>query len=124
MGTIQRPLPAHRLQRAPAHPDPLRHRSRNLPDPRPQIHRTRQPRASVACIQYQLRPRRDYMTTDQRTKLMAYWWPDAARAQGWDATDRVKRLEVFSAAVGRPLASASELNSTTDIDAVKAHLLA
>jgi hypothetical protein len=64
------------------------------------------------------------MTTDQRTKLMAYWWPDAARAQGWDKNDRAKRLEVLSQAIGRPLLSAADLNTTTDIDAVKAHLLA
>lgn len=64
------------------------------------------------------------MTSDQRTKLMAYWWPDAARAQGWDPNSRQLRLHHLSQAVGRQLQSATELNTTTDIDAVKSYLLA
>lgn len=62
------------------------------------------------------------MTTPQRITLMADWWPRAAKAQGWNPSDRVKRMEVLSAAVKRTLGSASELNSREDIDAVKAHL--
>lgn len=62
------------------------------------------------------------MTTAQRIKLMSDWWPKAARAQGWNPADRAQRMQALSAAVRRPLASASELNNTTDIDAVKAHL--
>jgi len=62
------------------------------------------------------------MTDNQRINLMANLWPKACRAQGWNSGDRAKRMEVLSAAVGRPLASASQLNNTTDYDAVKRHL--
>jgi hypothetical protein len=62
------------------------------------------------------------MTEAQRIHLMAELWPRACEAQGWRAGDRGLRLQVFGAAVGRPLGSASELNSTSDYDAVKAHL--
>lgn len=62
------------------------------------------------------------MTSDQRTKLMAYWWPNACAKQGWQNT-REQRLGVLSQIVGRPLASASELNTTDDIDRVKSRLL-
>lgn len=64
------------------------------------------------------------MTPKQRTRLMAYWWPAACRAQGWNSDDRALRLQVLSAAVKRPLETASDLDSTKDIDAVKAHLQA
>lgn len=62
------------------------------------------------------------MTTPQRITLMADWWPKACRAQGWNKNDKAKRLEVLSAAVKRDVTSANELNATSDIDAVKAHL--
>lgn len=62
------------------------------------------------------------MTEAQRIHLMAELWPRACKAQGWRAGDRNLRLRVLGEAVGRPLASASDLNSTTDFDAVKAHL--
>lgn len=62
------------------------------------------------------------MTKAQRVKLMAEWWPQACRAQGWNASDRDQRLAVLSQAVGRPLASASDLNHTTDVDQVRRHL--
>jgi hypothetical protein len=62
------------------------------------------------------------MTTQQRISLMSTWWPDACHAQGWNPQDREKRLEVLSFAVGRQLQSANDLNSTTDVDAVKRHL--
>jgi hypothetical protein len=62
------------------------------------------------------------MTPAQRTKLMSEWWPAACAAQGWDANDRDRRLAVLSEAVGRDLATASELDAHGDIDKVKAHL--
>lgn len=85
------------------------------------------------------------MTDNQRTNIMAYWWPAAARAQGWKAADRARRLRVLSVAVSFPpgyfttvldarsvieggvelkrdLVSASELNSREDVDRVKALL--
>ena len=62
------------------------------------------------------------MTDRQRTKLMSQWWPAACAAQGWDAKDRQKRLQVFGEAVGRELVSASDLDAHADIDRVKAHL--
>lgn len=62
------------------------------------------------------------MTGPQRITLMADWWPKACRAQGWKSSDRALRLRVLSEAVKRPLASAGELNTREDIDAVKAHL--
>lgn len=74
------------------------------------------------------------MTTAQRIKLMSHWWPAACRAQGWAASDRELRLRALALCVARehwsviefrealeciePLASASELNTTTDMDAV------
>jgi hypothetical protein len=61
------------------------------------------------------------MTKSQRITLMAEWWPAACAAQGWTDT-REKRLEVLSAAVGRSLQTANDLDSTGDIDRVKAHL--
>jgi hypothetical protein len=64
------------------------------------------------------------MTDKQRIKLMSIWWPDACAAAGWNPNDREKRIEVLSDAVQRPLKSANDLNDTTDIDQVKAHLLA
>ena len=63
------------------------------------------------------------MTTPQRIILMSEWWPNACAAQGWSPKDRNLRLRVLSAAVGREMDSASDLDSTGDIDAVKAHLL-
>lgn len=62
------------------------------------------------------------MTKSQRITLMADWWPAACRTQGWNVNDRQRRMDELSRAVGRPLASANELNSTSDVDAVKAHL--
>lgn len=85
------------------------------------------------------------MTDNQRTNIMAYWWPAAARAQGWKASDRALRLRVLSVAVSFPpgyfttvldaraaiesnaplkreLESASQLNSREDVDRVKALL--
>lgn len=64
------------------------------------------------------------MTASQRITLMADWWPKACRAQGWKAGDRTLRMRALSEAVHRKLVSANDLNSTTDIDAVKAHLAA
>lgn len=62
------------------------------------------------------------MTKTQRITLMADWWPAACRAQGWNSSDRDLRLRTLGEAVGRELESASDLNSTGDIDRVKAHL--
>ncbi|SPE59998.1 hypothetical protein SBV1_3630010 [Verrucomicrobia bacterium] len=61
------------------------------------------------------------MTPTQRTALMGHWWPEACAAQGWDCHDRELRLRVLSDAVGRPLESASELDSGPDIDLVLRH---
>jgi len=94
------------------------------------------------------------MTDKQRITLMADWWPNAARTQGWKPTDRTKRMQVLSLAVTftftsvlefrealasydtlrampasehrprfRHLESASALNHTSDVDAVKTLLL-
>jgi hypothetical protein len=49
-------------------------------------------------------------------------WPRACQVQGWNKNDRVLRLQVISQAIGRWVKSMNELNSTTDIDAVYAHL--
>lgn len=49
-------------------------------------------------------------------------WTIACRAQGWDKNDRDLRLRVISQAVGRWVKSMTELNNTSDIDAVYAHL--
>lgn len=62
------------------------------------------------------------MTKAQRITLMADWWPAACRAQGWQPGDREQRLAVLAQAVGRPLTSASDLNSTSDVDRVRVHL--
>lgn len=62
------------------------------------------------------------MTTNQRITLMADWWPAACVAQGWSPNDRAQRLAVLSEAVGRPLKSASELDSVEDVSRVKRHL--
>lgn len=62
------------------------------------------------------------MTASQRKSLMSAWWPAACAAQGWDRNDRAKRLEVLSAAVGRQLATASDLNNVEDINLVVRHL--
>ncbi len=64
------------------------------------------------------------MTKGQRITLMADWWPKACAAQHWNTNDRELRLQILSQAVHRELSSASDLNNTTDIDAVKAHLFA
>ena len=49
-------------------------------------------------------------------------WTLACRAQGRNRNDRELRLRTISQAVGRWISSMTELNSTTDIDAVYAHL--
>ena len=93
------------------------------------------------------------MTEAQRISLQSRWWPKACKAQGWKANDRDLRLRVLSLAIhftfadvvefrnaleqfetlvrlplpsgGKfvPLQSATDLNSTSHIDAVKALLL-
>lgn len=63
------------------------------------------------------------MTNKQRITLMADWWPRACATQKWNRNDKALRLRVLSQAVGRQIASANELNTSKDIDAVKAHLL-
>lgn len=64
------------------------------------------------------------MTSRQRIKLMAEWWPDACTSQGWNKNDREKRIEILSQALGREITSANEIETNEDVDAVKAHLLA
>ena len=49
-------------------------------------------------------------------------WTKVCRAQGWNRNDRDLRLRVISHAVGRWVKSMTELNNTSDIDAVYAHL--
>lgn len=51
------------------------------------------------------------------------WWWQACQAQGWNYDDRNFRLTVFSEAVGRRINSATELNTTNDVDRLKAFLL-
>lgn len=88
------------------------------------------------------------MTTKQRIKMMAEWWPAACAAQGWREGDRELRLRVMALAISfafqdqqefrealadfdnlythpkfRRIKSANELNETTDVDAVKRVLL-
>lgn len=62
------------------------------------------------------------MTDHQRITLMADWWPKACTAQGWNKSDRARRMAALSEAVGRTITSANQLNTTTDVDKVKAHL--
>lgn len=62
------------------------------------------------------------MTKFQRIFLMGTLWPDACGFQGWNSEDRELRLEVLSAAVKRPLASASDLGALADFDQVRQHL--
>lgn len=93
------------------------------------------------------------MTSNQRTAIMADWWPAACRVQGWNSNDRDLRLRVLSLALNckfahvlevhealenydllrtmplpgsrlkfRHLESASALNNTSDVDAVKSLL--
>jgi hypothetical protein len=51
-------------------------------------------------------------------------WTRACRAQGWNQTDRVFRLQKLSEALGRPITSTKELNNTDDVDRVFAFLRA
>ena len=62
------------------------------------------------------------MTSKQRMSILLVRWPAAARAQGWDKNDRLKRLQVCSQAIGRWVKSMNELDNSRDIDAVYAHL--
>lgn len=76
------------------------------------------------------------MSPAQRTWLMAktckryplggLWYQACAgataRAQGWNYNDRALRLATLSEAVGRPLASANDLNQVGDFDKVIQHL--
>jgi len=87
------------------------------------------------------------MTSSQRITLMSDWYPAACAAQGWDPSDRAFRIRVLSVAVSlysdrddlagladildacesdspltREITSASDLDTTRDIDAVKSML--
>ena len=62
------------------------------------------------------------MTSPQRMSILLDRWPRACRAQHWNPNDRPLRLRVISQAVGRWIKSMNDLNNTTDIDAVYAHL--
>ena len=82
------------------------------------------------------------MTERQRIALQARWWPAACRRQGWPVGDRALRLRVCRWAISlknptqpdllaaiqsplpppRPLATTSDLDHQSDIDAVKACL--
>jgi hypothetical protein len=62
------------------------------------------------------------MTSKQRLSILLDRWPKACRAQGWDKNDRPLRLRVISQALGRQISSLNDLNNTTDIDALYAHL--
>jgi hypothetical protein len=53
---------------------------------------------------------------------MADHWPAACRAQGWNDKDRALRIEVFSRILGRPIASASEIDERGDYDVIKREL--
>jgi hypothetical protein len=62
------------------------------------------------------------MTSKQRIAILATWWPRACDVQNWRPSDREKRLEIISEAIGRPISSMCELNNADDIDKVKAYL--
>lgn len=70
------------------------------------------------------------MTTAQRFLLIidnprknhVCLWTQACRVMGWDKSDRDLRLSEFSKAVGRPLASSSDLGKMDDVTKVKKHL--
>lgn len=62
------------------------------------------------------------MTKSQRMSILLTRWPAACRAQGWSVSDRARRLQVISDAVGREVGSMNDLNETSDIDLVYAHL--
>lgn len=62
------------------------------------------------------------MTPKQRLSLLLDRWPAACHAQGWDKNDRPLRLRIISQAIGRWVKSMNELNATTDIDKLYAHL--
>lgn len=51
-------------------------------------------------------------------------WSQVCRVMGWDKADRARRLEVFSAALGREIASSSEIGNVEDFTRLKGHLLA
>ena len=51
-------------------------------------------------------------------------WTQVCNALGWDKGDRAKRLEVFSAALGRPVTSSGEIGNVEDFTRLKGHLLA
>lgn len=46
-------------------------------------------------------------------------WSRACALKGWDKADRAVRLQFFSQAVGRPLASSSDLGNAGDVTKVK-----
>jgi len=62
------------------------------------------------------------MTSHQRLSILAYRWPAACRAQGWDHRNRQLRLQTISHAIGREITSMNDLDNSRDIDRVYAHL--
>jgi hypothetical protein len=63
------------------------------------------------------------MTTSQRNHLFCELWPQAARTQGWNVSDRAKRMEVLTKILGRPIQSANEISNKEDYDTVKRELV-
>ncbi len=64
-----------------------------------------------------------FMTISQQNKLMIELWPNACRAQKWKASNKPLRLAKLGEILGRSIASAKEINETTEFDAVKRELL-
>jgi len=62
------------------------------------------------------------MTSKQRYSIVIDRWPAACRAQGWNPSDRERRLRVIGEAVGRAITTMNDLDNGADIDAVYAHL--
>lgn len=59
------------------------------------------------------------MTEGQRITLMAKLWPAACKTQGWNKSDRAKRMEVLAQILNRPLESANDIDSREDFTRVK-----
>lgn len=61
------------------------------------------------------------MTANQRARFFGVLWPDACAAQGWDANDRERRLDLFEAVLGERKSFSDFTES--DFDLVQARCL-
>jgi hypothetical protein len=62
------------------------------------------------------------MTPKQRVRLQADLWPKACEAQGWDSSDRAKKLEVIGKILGHTITTTNEILTNDDFDLVKREL--